>query len=234
MRKIKFLSALVVIALFFASCDNSSTKTTLIDFEDVTLGSTGISTTSSFQTGGFTFTGDPIQFWNGGIICSSQNDTVTAGYLNQYSCIAGMGAAQSVKFGVLYYPAYIKCPTNVNGDYTFKSIMVNNSTYAYLDMKNGNAPYSKKFVSGDWFKLNIKGFYSKVETANVDVYLADFRDGKSFIMKEWKKVDVSSLGKVDSVSFSFTSSDNGDYGMNTPAYVCLDNIEFTQKVTEDK
>ncbi|HRZ97480.1 MAG TPA: DUF4465 domain-containing protein, partial [Paludibacter sp.] len=132
--------------------------------------------------------------------------------------------------GVLYAPGSLTCPANENGAFTIKSIMVNNTTYAYWDMKNGNLPFSKKFVSGDWFKVSIKGYKSKIETAGVDVFMADFRDGKTFLMNKWQKVDLNSLGKVDSVAFSLSSSDNGNFGMNTPAYICIDNIEFTQTI----
>ena len=50
-------------------------------------------------------------------------------------------------------------------------------------------------------------------------------------MKDWEKVNLSAMCKVDSVAFSFSSSDNGDFGMNTPAYVCIDNIEFSQTIS---
>lgn len=229
MKTFKSLLPLAFVALIVSSCQKDEMKTTIVDFEDVALTS-GISTGTGFTNGNCNFTGDPTQFWNGGVVCSSKNDTVTAGYLNQFSCIAGYGALKSTNFGVLYSPGYFTCPANIDGAYSIESIMVNNSTYAYIDMKNGNVPYSKKFVSGDWFKLTIKGYLSKAETSSVDVYLADFRNNNSFLMKNWQKVDLASMGKVDSVAFSFSSSDNGDFGMNTPAYVCIDNIEFTQNI----
>jgi hypothetical protein len=62
-------------------------------------------------------------------------------------------------------------------------------------------------VAGDWFKLIITGFLNKAQTAVVEYYLADFRDGKSFLSNKWNKVDVSALGKVDKVVFTFDSSD---------------------------
>ena len=62
----------------------------------------------------------------------------------------------------------------------------------------------------------------------MEYYLADFRDGKSFVLDNWSKVDVSILGDVDKLQFEFASSDTGDYGVNTPTYVCIDNIEFVQ------
>ena len=41
-------------------------------------------------------------------------------------------------------------------------------------------------------------------------------------------VSFSILGDVDKLQFEFASSDTGDYGVNTPTYVCIDNIEFVQ------
>jgi len=230
MKTFKFFLPLALIALFFSACKSDETQTTIVDFENVTL-SSGISSGTSFTSGNCNFIGDPSQFWNGGIVCSSKNDTITAGYLNQYSCAAGSGAFTSSKFGVIYAPGSFTCPANENGLYTIKSIMVTNNTYTYLDMQTGTPGYSKQFVTGDWFKLIIKGFKAKVQTASTDVYLADFRNGKAFRMKNWQKVDLSSLGKVDSVAFSFDSSDKGSFGMNTPAYACIDNIEFTQTIS---
>jgi len=230
MKSFKFLFPLAIMAFVVSSCQTDESKTTIVDFEDVTLTS-GISASTSFTSGNCKFSGNPVEFWNGGVLCSSKNDTVTTGYLNQFSTIAGSGALKSKQFGIVYAPGSFTCPADKEGSYSIESIMVTNSTYAYFDMKNGNAPYSKKFVAGDWFKLTIKGYYSKAETAAVDVYLADFRNNKSFLMKDWQKVNLSALGKVDSVAFSFSSSDNGDFGMNTPAYVCIDNIEFSQTIS---
>jgi hypothetical protein len=31
-------------------------------------------------------------------------------------------------------------------------------------------------------------------------------------------------GTIHKIAFSFESSDMGDWGMNTPAYACIDNI----------
>jgi len=35
---------------------------------------------------------------------------------------------------------------------------------------------------------------------------------------------LSSLGNLDSLSFTLSSSDNGAFGMNTPAYFCIDDF----------
>jgi hypothetical protein len=55
--------------------------------------------------------------------------------------------------------------------------------------------------------------------------MADLRDAdKAYIINDWRYVDLSGLGKVSKLSFELTSTDNGDWGMNTPAYFCFDNF----------
>jgi hypothetical protein len=39
-------------------------------------------------------------------------------------------------------------------------------------------------------------------------------------------VDLSSIGAVRTIEFTLSSSDNGDYGMNTPSYFCLDGFKY--------
>ncbi len=85
----------------------------------------------------------------------------------------------------------------------------------------------KKFGEGDWFKLKIKGKDKAGgnDTQAVEFYLADFRNGKSELLNQWKWVDLMGLGEVKSVHFELSSTDNGDWGgMNTPSYFCIDDI----------
>ena len=61
----------------------------------------------------------------------------------------------------------------------------------------------------------------------VDFYLADYRyadSSQDYIISAWEYIDLSSLGSVDELSFSLSSSDNGSFGMNTPNYFAIDNI----------
>jgi hypothetical protein len=43
-------------------------------------------------------------------------------------------------------------------------------------------------------------------------------------------VDCSKLGSVDSITFYLSSSDVGSFGMNTPAFFCMDNFTTGQGV----
>ncbi len=68
----------------------------------------------------------------------------------------------------------------------------------------------------DYFKLLIWGFGGTASTDTIEYYLADYRfeeNEKDYIIKTWQWVDLSSLGRVDSLMFGLESSDNGDWGM---------------------
>jgi hypothetical protein len=105
-----------------------------------------------------------------------------------------------------------------------KSFQVANTTYAYNSMKLGDN-MGKKFTAADndTFVLIIKGYNDDSLIEQQLIYLADFRLGiNSYIANEW--IDVNMIGMSDSIVFSLVSSDNGDFGMNQPAYFALDEI----------
>jgi hypothetical protein len=61
----------------------------------------------------------------------------------------------------------------------------------------------------------------------VHFYLADYRfedNAEDYIVKTWEWFDLSSLGRADSLMCTLGSSDTGMFGMNTPAYFCVDNL----------
>ena len=146
---------------------------------------------------------------------------------DQWNNIVGGGYDGSANYGVAFAaefngPCYVTLltePAVVPGFY------ITNSSYAYTSMMNGD--YSaKKFGKGDWFKLTIIGFDANDEvTGSKDYYLADLRDAATaYIINDWHYVDLSCLGAVAKIGFALSSSDNGDWGMNTPAYFCFDNF----------
>lgn len=260
MKTFKLFLSLAILAFVFESCQTDEIKTTLVDFENVALDSTGFWNGSdssgiavkivnpyfemfggdslltnyygSFESSVCNFSNVYTQEWDSwaGIACSSKKDSVNAGFMNQYSVYAANGALGSTKFGVVYGLGGIKCPTNENGYFKAKSIMLANSTYSYLYMKKGDdgtgANANKMFSADKWLKATITGFAAKTQTTSIDVYLADFRSGKTFISKVWEKVDISSLGKIDSLAIEVKSNDP-----MAPSYVCIDNIEFTQTIS---
>ncbi len=112
-----------------------------------------------------------------------------------------------------------------------RGMYVTNATYSALSMKIGD-DHSKKFGGEDgndpdWFKLSVWGMRDGQQTDTITFYLADFRfedNANNYIVDTWTWLELSSLGKVDSLLFGLSSSDVGSWGMNTPAYFCVDNI----------
>lgn len=69
----------------------------------------------------------------------------------------------------------------------------------------------------------------------MDYYLADYRSAKEadhYCLDTWQWVDLRSLGEVTSIKFSLDGSDSGQWGLNTPAYFCLDNFNGNRVVSE--
>lgn len=236
MRKIKFLSLIFVAALFFTSCEDLNYDTVLVDFEDVTLTDSiwnGSDGSGKFVSNDITFNNNYNAAWFvwSGFSCSAKKDVVTTGWANQYSAIAGSGATGSKQYAVVYDSASVVCAPDINGTFEARSVMLTNSVYAYYDMKNGS-DYSKKFGTDDWFKVIVKGYLNNIVVGTKEFYLADFRNGKSVLINKWVKADLKSFGEIDRLSFTFASSDMGSYGMNTPAYVCIDNLQLAQLKSE--
>lgn len=184
---------------------------------------------NSYNTASF---GD---FWSGGFAISTMQDTTTAGFQNLYSSYAGRGATNSTTYAVGQNRASLKinAPPTTGTTY-LSSIDVTNTTYASLSMKNGDA-FAKKFGGAtgndsDYFLLTIKGFKYSAFVDSINFYLADYRfvdNSQDYILKNWATIDLTEIQFSDSLVFFLTSSDNGQFGMNTPAFFALDNIRFT-------
>ncbi|MEM9177023.1 MAG: DUF4465 domain-containing protein, partial [Myxococcota bacterium] len=65
-------------------------------------------------------------------------------------------------------------------------------------------------------------------TGTVEFLLADYTapgTEDDYIVTDWTFVDLSSLGVVSRLAFSFESSDVGAFGINTPTYFAIDNLQ---------
>lgn len=110
---------------------------------------------------------------------------------------------------------------------------ITNSTIAYRSMQNGDG-FAKKFggASGndpDYFRIIIKGWTNGALTLDSLVYyLADFRDtnnANDYIVNDWRYVNLG-MQVNDSISYRLESSDTSAWGINTPAYFCIDDIIY--------
>jgi hypothetical protein len=94
-------------------------------------------------------------------------------------------------------------------------------------MAEGDA-VARKFHQGDYFHLIIKGIDEQENITGIaTVGLADFtneNENNHYITNQWILIDLHFLGVVKKLAFSFASSDTSEWGINTPAYACIDNI----------
>lgn len=179
-----------------------------------------------------------FDFWSGWAI-SSVTDNETPGFTNQYGVVDGGGAEGSATFAVGYaFDVLVLRLTGASAGRRVLGVSVSNSTYAYYSMKDGDA-FAKKFggISGndpDFFRLTVRKYLGgELSADSIDFYLADYRfadNSQDYLVDEWTFLDLSALGEADSLSFILNSSDVGVFGMNTPAYFCLDNV-VTEGVT---
>jgi hypothetical protein len=170
-------------------------------------------------------------YWSAGFATSSMVDTTTAGFTNLFACYAGSGAMGSLGYAIAQQKATIKLG---DAGARLDGVYITNATYTALSMLNGDA-FAKKFggMSGndtDWFKVSFVGYQSGAADTVV-AYLADYRSANNtqdYIVKDWKWVDLSTLGVCDSLRLIMTSSDVGQFGMNTPAYMAIDGLTVTE------
>ncbi|MDE6139670.1 MAG: DUF4465 domain-containing protein [Alistipes sp.] len=183
-------------------------------------------------------------FFGGGLAISQWNDMTQNSYLNQCSVYCkdastGKGGADgSSTFAVAYgYDDGSAYSTDNRSSFYFaeagreaviSSLCVCNTTYVHLCLKDGNSfstPMS--YDKNDYFRVTFTGIDAAgAQTGSVAYYLADFRtESAPGIAEGWNKVDLSPLGSVHKVVINFEGSDSGEYGLNTPAYCAIDNIE---------
>jgi hypothetical protein len=214
-----------------------STAAEMANFDDLILDANsywnGSDGSGGFVSGGAFFHNNynvDWYYWDG-FAYSNITDTTTSGMAGQYNSIAGTGQGDSANYGVGFV-GWAELPTVTFNAAEIDGLYVTNNNYAYYSMLNGDA-LAKKFGGDDgnepdWFLLTITGKDAcGVVTGVVEFYLADFRfedNSEDYIVDTWEYVELSSLGVVTKLEFSLSSSDVGDWGMNTPAYFVIDTI----------
>jgi len=174
-------------------------------------------------------------------------------YLNQASVYSGTsgskngGYAGSSNFAVMfgYVDSYNSTyATRPKLDFTSGSGVVEGmyvclSSYTYGVIQNGNtfgsgaATPLKDVASGaGYLKLLAYGFNGSTPTNGgvpVEIYLARYSGHLPVVspLTTWTYFDLADLGTVTRVEFNIQGNDSGTYGLNTPAYVCIDNVQVT-------
>ena len=190
--------------------------------------------------------------WSGFSI-SNRTDTTTPGFTNEYSAITGGGFSGSSQYAVAsgyndlesnlfdpspFDPSSVDDLTNLPSIYLprgsfAQSVRVTNTTYAALSMQQGDG-FAKAFggTTGDdpdFFTLSVFGIDANGQplSSSIDFDLANYRfadNSEDFILDRWELLELSPLSDAQSLHFNLSSSDVGDFGMNTPAYFAIDSL----------
>lgn len=179
---------------------------------DMMTGLSGGTTGSSYE-----WDGNTQNTWNNGIAISNYIDAdieENANYMNQLAVPVSNGSSN---FGVVFDEATVHFADGKARQ--INSIDLCPTTYLLGVMQNGDGFCKALTEQGDYFTVTITA--DKGQSINVDLA----RDGQ--IQTQWKNVSLSKLGKTQSLTFSFSGSDAGDWGLNTPKYVAIDNIKVS-------
>lgn len=174
-------------------------------------------------------------FWDG-FSYSNVNNPTQPGFGNQYAANVPTGVGGKGNYALVYSGtnAFFNLPQAT----TLQSIYVTNTAYTMYSMLNGDS-FAKRFggASGndpDFLSIRFEG-YDAVNgtgalTGSVEFFLADYRSADNsldYVVRDWTQVDLNRLGLASSVRISFSSSDMGVFGINTPTYAALDNLQFS-------
>ena len=224
-----FVAAL---AMTFAACQPKydAEDKTVATFEEAAITPAAtesvfhLAKTGTFESGNFVFSQEvSVSEWGTyyfGNVVSNKTD-------NTYK--DDMDGDKSVKGGAHHGKNFLVWTASYVGEDGIKlkqaakvpGMYVCNSAYAYASMTKGDNFAGEPFNKDDWFLLTVYGaLEGKAVNTTVEFYLAKGTD----IVSDWTYVDLSTLGKVDELHFMLTGSRTGDFGLNTPAYFCIDNL----------
>jgi hypothetical protein len=163
-------------------------------------------------------------YW-AGFAWSTMSNTVANSYTNQYAAAQGFPRAYAVAYDDgRHDPPEIAFALPCAP----KSVLVDNTTYAALTIRDGDEyGFSQPFASNDTFVLTLTAYDVEGHVlAATNHYLADYRDGNTFVQTNWSQLDLSWMpADVVSLVGTLETTDVGDWGPNTPMYFAL--ADFT-------
>ena len=163
--------------------------------------------------------------WSGFALSTVSNATLNS-YVNQYAAIAPFSRA----YAVAYHDAWNPPPSILfDQPVSPRSLLLNNTTYAALTIRDGDAyGFSQPFSDGDYFLLTLSARDLDGNlVASTNHFLADYRSGKSFVQTNWTPLDLSWMPPtVASLVATLETTDLGAWGPNTPMYFALADFAY--------
>lgn len=173
-------------------------------------------------------------YWDGFVVSKKTENadhSIDGWVENSFSSVPGGGVEASEPYLVGYW-------ANWDGDdarachiafddgmfYRVDGVYVTNSTWPYYEGKNGGSNSRPFNQEGDYFKLIAHGVHADKSESTAEIELMGCHNGQFSAIEDWQWWDLSALGRVEKIYFTLTSTDTGDYGMNTAAYFCLSRL----------
>lgn len=149
-------------------------------------------------------------------------------YANQYS-VFNTQAASGEGFLLYYYDNYNEpCDIVCMSALELRSVKLNLSTYTYASITNEEInSFARAFGEGDYLKVIFTPCSSKgvAEGNGVECYVVDYRDGKRFVADNWHEFALN-LPAAARIRVTIETTDVGQWGANTPLYICLDDLVY--------
>lgn len=238
-QQMKMKSILLTLALALAG--TASAQVTL-NFDDITLendsfinGSLG-DTAFIYESASFPIFWDTTyKYWLGGWAASNRTDSSAEGTDGTYDARPAKAYSGS-NFLVGQNSSEITFKSSGGFDYQPVSFQVALNAYAYNSLAKGDL-FAKKFggITGndpDSLVLVSYVHFADQTKDSLSIVLADFRfadNSQDYILNDWMKVNLGTFSKkIDKISFSFQSSDVGQFGINTPTFFILDDLELSK------
>lgn len=208
-------------SIYYGSVENATSS-----YSYVAYGDTVTTYNCVFRQGPFAFSGTITPKWGSwtGFAISASKDTSFQTYtLGQFRNVVG-GGYNSDNFGVVYGSSD---SITVDEGALVQGLYLTNSAYTHHSVAIGDK-FTKPFSADScFFKVTITGVKADGTTVSKDITLADYANGAVRYIADWQWVDLTSFGEVRALKFTFDGSDKGAWGLNTPAYVCIDNLTAT-------
>lgn len=179
-----------------------------------------------FYSGSFKFANSYNAEWDSwsGFSVSRSTKTNFIDYSqSQWNVPSGHGAEGSKSFGV-FFKSFGADDAIMMVDpliaQPLHGMYVSITSYTLSHVENGDSMLPDGFQDGNYYEVKVTADNGK----SVTIPVADYRNGKKEVLKEWTWVSFKELGNVKSLTFTVDGNAKNDYGLVTPAYLAIDNI----------
>lgn len=163
--------------------------------------------------------------WSGFAVSSRTETTYATETMtpDQYNNITGTAKSGSNFCIVQTYGESIEFEKPV----TLKGFWYTNNVWTVDAILNGDGMSPGKFEAEDFLKCVVYPTPAEEGMVGGARFEIELAKGSDYV-KEWKYCDLSDVDafkNIKSIAFGFEGSKKNDYGLTTPAYMCIDDIE---------